>query len=163
MLTLPRGTRPTRSALPIALAPSRRAVGTPTLILTVNIGCSAWAEAEWVDSRAVGEYGRRYAWVHEGSTLSETDRWEALALGTVGAFVGVEVEVWDADGRQGVPDGRFEIDGRIGFVEVTTDANPNARGGRRAYDERATWHMDEVAGSYGVWIDPTVRDCRASR
>ncbi len=74
-----------------------------------------------------------------GTSLSENEPWVTLALMTVGAGLGVGVELWDTAGRQGAPDGRFEVGDRIGFVEVTTAANQAARGGRRAYYDRVTW------------------------
>ena len=77
MLTLPGGTRPTRSALPIALAPSRRAVGTPTLILTVNIGCSAWVVMSVIHPPvlAVGDDGAAgvIGGSHEAHRVPEAD------------------------------------------------------------------------------------------
>ncbi len=87
---------------------------------------------------------------------TEKQLWEALALGTVGIGLGVVVEEWDTAGRQNAPDGRFERGKRIGFVEVTSHADTGARGGRAAYNERTTWWVDHVVGTYGVWIDPTV-------
>ena len=94
--------------------------------------------------------------IDEENSLGEKEHWKALGLTTVAAGLGVEVEMWDTAGRQGAPDGRFEVGDRIGFVEVTTDANPDARAGRRAYDDRRTWHVDGIGGTYAVWIDPTV-------
>ena len=88
---------------------------------------------------------------------SENEQWEAVALGTIGAGLGVAVEVWDAAGRGGGPDGRLEIGDRAGFVEVTTDADQRARQGRAAYETRTKWIADDVAGAYVVWIDPAIR------
>ncbi len=88
--------------------------------------------------------------------MSENEPWVTLAFKTVSVGLGVEVELWDTAGRQGVPDGRFEVGDRIGFVEVTTAANQAARAGRKAYDAQRMWKASGVAGTYCVWIDPTI-------
>lgn len=89
--------------------------------------------------------------------MSENEQWEAVALGTVGAGLGLAVVAWDTAGRQRAPDGRFEIGDRIGFVEVTTDADQRARQGRVEYEARTRWSVGDVAGTYHVWIDPAIR------
>lgn len=91
------------------------------------------------------------------AVVGDKELWEELARLTVGAALHVPIEEWDENGRQNAPDGRFELDGRLGFVEATRHANTTAESGRVRYGDRRRWWADGVEGTYHVWIDPIVR------
>jgi hypothetical protein len=95
----------------------------------------------------------------DGNEVTERDRQrkiERWALDVVGAELRVEVESWDSAGRQAAPDGRFERDGRVGFVEVTSIGDPAVRAGEAAYVRFAAWRPGNLSWSFTINMDPTV-------
>jgi len=95
--------------------------------------------------------------MNEMSERARKELWERSTLAMVGHDLGVTVEHWDVGSRQGAPDGQFNRGPRVGYVEVTTLADPVAMAGEAVYLKRfAEWRPGDLTWSFTVNIAPDV-------